>query len=426
MAFKVLKVLPVLGLALLLVALTANRSRGQTPAPTTGASVDTTAEAGEPVPKRRMVKWNEYDGPISSFRFGFGFLVDMVTYSQDDKSKQQVSPEPDAGLRDFRLLFRGRFKTKRPFSWCVGYMYDGSDDTWHFRKTGLQLGVPELSGQFFVGRDKEGYSLNKIMVGYDGWTMERYTASDAFIPILADGVKYMGFAPKPRLLWNAGLFTDVVSHNEGYSAYDHLFVARLGWLPVLSDSAGKVAHIALMVRDGKPEDGMIRQKSKPENFLAPLYLDTGTFEASNALTMGIEAYYRKGPWLMGTEYNFQQISSDVGGDPLFHGGDVSLAWTITGETRPYNPATGSFRAISPKRTVFEGGPGAWEAVLRFSYTDLDAGTIHGGKFWRITPMVNWHLSDNFRLEFVYGYGVLDRFDLQGGTQFFQTRLQTSL
>src|SRR6185503_4365358 len=135
-------VLPVLGLALLLVALTANRSRGQAPAPTTGASVDTTAEAGEPVPKRRMVKWNEYDGPISTFRFGFGFLVDAVTYSQDDKSKQRVSPEPDAGLRDFRLLFRGRFKTKRPFSWCVGYMYDGSDDTWHFRKTGLQLGVP--------------------------------------------------------------------------------------------------------------------------------------------------------------------------------------------------------------------------------------------------------------------------------------------
>jgi len=207
-----------------------------------------------------MVKWNEYDGPISTFRFGFGFLVDAVTYSQDDKSKQQVSPEPDAGLRDFRLLFRGRFKTKRPFSWCVGYMYDGSDDTWHFRKTGLQLGVPELSGQFFVGRDKEGYSLNKIMVGYDGWTMERYTASDAFIPILADGVKYMGFAPKPRLLWNAGVFTDVISHNEGYSAYDHLFVARLGWLPVLSDSAGKGAHIAGMVRDGKPEDGKIRQK----------------------------------------------------------------------------------------------------------------------------------------------------------------------
>jgi phosphate-selective porin OprO/OprP len=41
-------------------------------------------------------------------------------------------------------------------------------------------------------------------------------------------------------------------------------------------------------------------------------------------------------------------------------------------------------------------------------------------------MVNWHLSDNARLEFVYGYGVLDRFGLQGATHFFQTRLQLSM
>ena len=43
--------------------------------------------------------------------------------------------------------------------------------------------------------------------------------------------------------------------------------------------------------------------------------------------------------------------------------------------------------------------------------------------WRITPMINWHMTDNARLELVYGYGKLDRFDLNGATQFFQTRLQ---
>jgi phosphate-selective porin OprO/OprP len=38
-------------------------------------------------------------------------------------------------------------------------------------------------------------------------------------------------------------------------------------------------------------------------------------------------------------------------------------------------------------------------------------------------MVNWHLSDNLRLELAYGYGALDRFDLSGHTHFFQSRLQ---
>ena len=41
-------------------------------------------------------------------------------------------------------------------------------------------------------------------------------------------------------------------------------------------------------------------------------------------------------------------------------------------------------------------------------------------------MVNWHLTDNIRLEFSYGYGVLDRFGIKGGTQFFGTRIQFQL
>jgi hypothetical protein len=41
-------------------------------------------------------------------------------------------------------------------------------------------------------------------------------------------------------------------------------------------------------------------------------------------------------------------------------------------------------------------------------------------------MVNWLMSDNVRLEFVYGYGELDRFGLIGGTQFFQSRIQLFL
>jgi len=116
----------------------------------------------------------------------------------------------------------------------------------------------------------------------------------------------------------------------------------------------------------------------------------------------------------------------TGGNVLFHGGNVVAAWTITGETRPYNAPGAFFEAVSPTRTVFEGGPGAWEAVLHVSYIDLDSGMFHGGKFWRLTPMVNWHLSDNVRVDLEYGYGELDRFGLDGGTQFFQGRIQFTL
>ena len=42
-------------------------------------------------------------------------------------------------------------------------------------------------------------------------------------------------------------------------------------------------------------------------------------------------------------------------------------------------------------------------------------------------MVNWHMSDNVRLEFAYGYGTLNRFGIGDGvTQFFQARIQLQL
>jgi phosphate-selective porin OprO/OprP len=52
--------------------------------------------------------------------------------------------------------------------------------------------------------------------------------------------------------------------------------------------------------------------------------------------------------------------------------------------------------------------------------------ISGGQFWRITPMVNWYMSKVFRMEFIYGYGIFDRFGLRGTTSFFESRLQITM
>jgi phosphate-selective porin OprO/OprP len=130
--------------------------------------------------------------------------------------------------------------------------------------------------------------------------------------------------------------------------------------------------------------------------------------------------------MVGGEYFFTKANAPESGDPMFHGGEVLVAHILTGETRPYNAKGAFFDRISPSRPVFSGGPGAWELVGRFSYSDMDDKSIRGGKFWRITPMVNWHMGDNVRLEFVYGYGSLDRFGVVGKTQFFQSRFQFQL
>ena len=182
----------------------------------------------------------------------------------------------------------------------------------------------------------------------------------------------------------------------------------------------------MSLRYGKPDDGVLRLRSRPENFIAPYFIDTDQFPADNTKMIGVEAYYRPGSVLIGSEYFYQKVRAPDSGDPVLHGGDVAVSWLATGETRSYNTRGGFFNQVSPARTVFEGGPGAWEIVARLSYIDLDDGAVRGGRFWRVTPMVNWHLSDQIRLEIAYGYGVLDRFNLLGATHFFQSRLQLQI
>ena len=382
------------------------------------------AEGGEP--RRGLTRWNEYEGPYFTMRVGGGFLYDYVAYSQDEESKEQLTLRPTSGLRDFRLLFKGRFPAVPGLSYTLGYMYDAAINDWRFRQTGLMLDVPRLHGNIFVGRTKEGFSTNKLMVGYDGWTSERSAINDALLPILADGVKWTGGTPGGGLVYNLGWFKDTRSENESFNKNDKQFAARAVWLP-LPQTGPSVLHLALEARYGEADDGQLRYRSRPESFLAQEYaIDTGLFPAHHSNTIGVEAYYRPGPLMFGMEYFLNQVSSRETGDPLFHGGELFAAWLLTGETRPYNQRGAFFQGIVPARPVFGGGPGAWELVMKGSYADLDSGTIEGGTFWRVTPMVNWYMSGNVRLEFAYGYGQLQRFGLRGGTQFFQVRLQLQL
>ena len=375
-----------------------------------------------------MMKWNEYEGPFFTIRLGGGFLYDGAWYSQDEESKEQFVLTSQGKVRDARLTLRGRFfpKWKRAITYSAGFMYDGPTDEFLVRETGIMVQVPELWGHFFIGHTKEGFSLNKVMVGYAGWTMERSTINDATIPILADGIKWLGWLPKPRILWNLGLYKDWLSEGQGFSTYDTQIVGRLAWLPILSEEKRTLLHVGMSGRYGEPNDGELKLRSRPEAFLSEYFVDTGTFAAKDTKMMAFEAYYRPGPLLLGTEYFFQWANAPESGDPFFHGGEVVVTYLLTGETRAYNTRGGFFNQVSPAKSVFRGGPGAWEAVLRASYIDLDGGTLRGGRFWRITPMVNWHLSDRLRLEFTYGYGKLDRFDLRGATHFFQSRVQLQL
>ena len=434
---------PILAAVLRLCAVDATCAEPQPQAPPTTAkpaapqqppaapqTTDTPPEAGDEdaiVRSRRFSRWNEFDGKWASIRFGLGYLHDYGAYDQDSASEQQM-PDLESGfkMRDFRMLFKGRLKfVGRRVTWSAGFMYDNANDAWLVRQTGISFETPGITGSIFVGRQKEGFSMSKMMVGYHGWGIERMPMNDASVQLLADGVKWTGYAARPRITWNVGAFGDWLSEKQTFSIADHQFIGRVAWQPILSDDGNNLLHLGAAWRYAKSDDGQLQPRSRPEAYKSPYFVDTGKFAADSSTMTGLEFYYRPGPLTIGSELMFQNVDAPDSGNPNFHGGDVFVAWNVTGETRSYNKVGGYFNAVSPARSVFDGGPGAWEIVTRFSYIDLDSGPIRGGRFWRFTPMLNWHLDDLVRLAFVYGYGSLDRFSLVGKTHFFQMRLQTS-
>lgn len=407
----------------------ANPSPGPQQTTSPSASLVDTVDAGEmdddiDHAPREMAKWNEYRGPHFTAKAGMGFLVDTGAVAQDTESKEQFTMHASQRLRDFRFILGGSFPSlSRKVTWNVGIMYDAPSHSWFIRQTGVMVAVPKLWGNIFIGRSKEGFSLNKVMVGYDGWTMERSLMSDATIPLLADGFKWLGYVPKHGFLWNFGYYNDWLSQGQSFSSYHNQTVLRLAWLPIHSEEKKAVLHLGVNLRNGSPAHGMLQFRSRPESFTSPYFVDTGKFASTNTKMAGYEAYYRKGPFLMGSEYWWVNVTSPSTHNPVVHGGDFVATWLVTGETRAYNTVQGAFRDVIPRRPLFSGGYGAVELVARFSDIDLDSGTLTGGKFQRFTPMVNWYLTDYLRLVGTYGIGRLDRFGLKGDTQFFQTRLQ---
>ena len=406
----------------------ASAAHAQTAGGTQEPNVTTTLDAAESdgdLPTSPWVKVNEYEWKHFSFRWGGGLLYDYFSANQDEESESQMPLSTTWDLRDFRVVVKGKLPIPR-VTYTLGYMYDKAKETWRFRQTGFMVEVRKAHGSVFIGRTKEGFSTSKIMVGYQGWTNERATINDAMIPILADGIKWSGTIPNGKLVYNIGFFKDTRSENESFNKNDKQAIVRGVWLP-FAGRGNTVLHIALQARHARSDDGFLQYRSKPEAYQAESYaIDSGKFAAESANTYNIETYYRPGPLMFGMEYFFNTNKAPESGNPFFHGGDFLAAYLVTGETRPYNGRGAYFERVAPARSVFSGGPGAWEVIGRFSYSDMDSGTIQGGTFWRFTPMVNWHMSSNIRLEFVYGYGSLNRFNTVGKTQFFQSRLQLQL
>jgi phosphate-selective porin OprO/OprP len=129
-----------------------------------------------------------------------------------------------------------------------------------------------------------------------------------------------------------------------------------------------------------------------------------------------EAAAGGGPLFFQGEYLHFNIDRALGLPTLqFDGWYAQASWTLTGESRVYNPSTGSYGTIIPTHPFAANGYywGAWEIAGRYSVTDLNdrlgrKDGIAGGDQAVYTVGLNWYVNRNVRFMFDYLHGMIGK------------------
>ena len=110
-----------------------------------------------------------------------------------------------------------------------------------------------------------------------------------------------------------------------------------------------------------------------------------------------------GPITVQAEYNKAKVKlhRDVNspanfGNPEFWGWHAQAGYVLTGESRTYDFASGTFGSVVPSTEC-----GAWEIAARYSAVNLNDDHVYGGRENNVTLGLNWFVNENVQIKFNY-------------------------
>ncbi len=255
-----------------------------------------------------------------------------------------------------------------------------------------------------AGQFKQPFGMEALSADKNASFMERGLPF-AFVTTRAPGVMLASSGAR----WSAagGVFGEPVGNaqagDEGYG-----LVARATFAPLLEGH--RVVHLGVAgtLRYTTAENSTnttgarfstVRFRSKPEsNVLAQRLVDTGEIRAVDDYRIGgVELAAQNGALSLQAEGHFVQVNREAGKSLNFNGWTAQLAYTLTGEARPYKADKGVFDGIRPTRNFGKDGWGAFELAARLSAIDLSSDTVRGGLERNATLGVNWTLNPLLRV-----------------------------
>jgi len=236
------------------------------------------------------------------------------------------------------------------------------------------------------------------------------------------GIVFNNSSINDRITWAAGVFNNWFNDGRSFSESPTVFTGRITGLPYISQDENNLIHLAIAGRYSNAAGG-IRYKAKTEIFSGPLSVDTDLLEdVSSTFHTAVEMAWRKGPFILSSEYIQSNVNSTFYNDPVFNGYYVVASYTFSGEVRKYNKRSGIFSRVNVANEVTSGGWGSWEAYCRWSSIDLSDGLIDGGKMGTFSLGLNWWPVSSIQANVNYRYSELDRYGQTGFNHGLVTRL----
>ncbi len=341
--------------------------------------------------KHGILFWKSEDGNFSGRFDGRGFINGAYFF----ENKNQLS--------NGTHLRKGRLALKMTLwkNWHTEWDIDVAE------------GVVEVKDMYlsFVGFKNSHIKFGnfKVPFGLEILTSSRYIVfPERAYPALAFKLgRRMGLEySKWGRFWNvrADLFgqTFDTQKNKTIDETGGGFAARVAFLPLRTKTIR--AHLGFSSVWERPDNDnwMVSYNAEPETKIGDTeILDTDLIkDVDYTMRYGFEAAVVYKNFHLQSEYQMVNLTRFGNLSKVkFNGGYVYLAWTITGESRPWDQTQGEFGQLIPK----DNSLGAWEVALRFSnlnLSDTDAGIL-GGRANNYTFGVNWYPNPNIVAQLNY-------------------------
>jgi len=346
-----------------------------------------TEKAQEPVqePVREPTGDNEpFREPNASFDFGGRVQMDYTIFRESEPFDGTFGTVENSG--EFRRLRARASGHVGRFDYKVQLDFAGQE----VNPNDLYVGLRGLPVTVRAGYEYEPWSLEQQTSDRYMTFMERSLAV-AFSPDRNLGLRVIkNYDDKTH--WSVGVYRETIGWETKPGEHYNL-TARATHAPIASADQRELLHFGVSYTH-KFVDGAVTFRLRPDVHSAPPVVQL-TVPASSADYLQFEASSNIGSLQLQAEYVHGWVQSVVRNDPKVWAVYGQTSFFLTGENRPY--AGSVFGRVKPKRSLFDGGPGAIEIKARYSFADFSSATESGmGQLAAFTTGVNWYWTSHLR------------------------------